>query len=71
MPLGLDFINRIQSLGLDETIEGGTSETGENLLGEGMAIGLAILGQVIFVGLHSLKGSSTTEQLMGQCGLVL
>lgn len=41
MALGLLAVHKVQTLGLDLTVDKGTDETGDNLLGLGVVVDLA------------------------------
>lgn len=55
---------RVSTLRLDHAVKGSPGETSENFLGQGMVVGPAILGTVVFVGLCSFERDSTTKELM-------
>lgn len=68
--LGLFTVKEVQTLGLELAVDESTSKTGSNLLGSGVVLNLAVLGLVVLVGLHGLEGGGTTDQLVGELGLV-
>ena len=52
--LGLLLVNEVKALGLDHAINERASEASHELLSLGMAIGLAVLRDVVLVGLGGL-----------------
>lgn len=93
MVLGLLTVNEVKALGLNLTVDKGTDESGDDLLGLGVLVDLAcrrsisvfiavwraekdregwgtVAGLVLLVGLHGLVGSGTTDELVGELGLV-
>ena len=58
------------ALSLDHAVDEGTSEASHDLLGLLVALGLTVALAVLFVGLSSLVGSSSGNELVGELSLV-
>jgi len=71
MVLGLLPVDEIETFALEFPVDESTSQSGEDLLSFGMADRLAICCLVIFPSFGGLVCSSTTNELMGNLGLVL
>jgi len=70
MVLGLLCIDVVKPFALNLAINEGTTEGSEKFFGLGMRSGLSVFLAMPFVGFRSLIGSRTSEQLMGELGLV-
>lgn len=52
LALGALAVNKVEALGLGETVDGGTGEAREELLGDRVVFGVAVLSAVLLVLWH-------------------
>ena len=64
-------VDEVFTLSLGETINTGTCETGEKLLGEAMVDFLALLTLVLLELVHGVEAGAAGEELMAELGFVV
>jgi hypothetical protein len=71
MVLSLLAVDEVETLGLDQLVDLSTSEPDEELLGELMADGLALLPLAVLKELEGTEGCGAGKGLVAEAGLVL
>lgn len=71
MVLGLLFVDIVKALGLDELVDLSTGEGSNELLGELVVDGLALLALSLLKGVHGSERRTTSEDLVRELTLVV
>lgn len=70
VPLSLLSVPTVKTLRLKKLVDFGSGQTSYNFLGHSVGRRLAVPGNMVFISFHSFETGSTTDEFVGELGLV-